>query len=474
MHLSRRTRAEACMPRPHPDPRFTLIASSFGLGMALLDVTAGNVALPSIRADLHTDAAGLSWVVDGYTLPFASLLLLAGGLGDRLGARRLFTAGLVVFTAASAMCVAAPDIGWLIAARVLQGMGAALFMPASLSILRSAYPEPVERARAIGIWSSLTAVTGASGPLVGGALIHAFGWRSIFLINVPIGVLGVLLALRFVQRSPASATRAFDLGAQAAGAFGLAALTWALIERSARGWSSPLIVLAFVCAAGGIAAFVALERRSADPMLPLHLFRDRTFTTTAAAALVYAAGFFGGLFVLSIEFQDVQGHSPAAAGLLFGIVSVFFGVTSIVAGRLAGRYGTRAPMVGGLAVLCASAVGLAELPASAPLFMEGPLLALTGLGAALVAPSMNAAILASVPSSLAGIGGAVLNTSRQVGTALGIAVFASSFHGRPAAEAVRLSLGCAALLYLCALALASRATAPASQKTYDVIPVVDH
>ncbi len=460
------------MRRPEPDPRFTLIASSFGLGMALLDVTAGNVALPSIRANLHTDAAGLSWVVDGYTLPFASFLLLAGGLGDRLGARRLFTAGLVVFTAASAMCVAAPDIGWLIAARVLQGTGAALFMPASLSILGRAYPEPVERARAIGIWSSLTAVTGASGPVVGGALIHAFGWRSIFLINVPIGVVGVLLALRFVQRSPATASRGFDLGAQAAGAFGLAALTWALIERSARGWSSPLIVLAFVCAAGGIAAFVALERRSADPMLPLHLFRDRTFATTSAAAVVYAAGFFGGLFVLSIEFQDVQGHGPAAAGLLFGIVSVFFGAASIVAGRLAGRHGTRAPIVVGLAVLGASAVGLAELPAS--VFMQGPLLALTGTGAALVAPSMNAAILASVPPSLAGIGGAVLNTSRQVGTALGIAVFASSFHGRPAAEAVRLSLGCAALLYLCALALASRAPAPASQKTSDVIPLADY
>jgi len=209
-------------------------------------------------------------------------------------------------------------------------------------------------------------------------------------------------------------------------------------------------------------------------MLPLHLFRDRTFATTSASALVYAAGFFGGLFVLSMEFQDVQGHSPAIAGLLVGIVSVFFGATSIVTGRLAGRYGTRAPILGGLAVLAASAVGLAELPASAPLFMQGPLLGLTGLGAALVAPSMNAAILASVPPSLAGIGGAVLNTSRQVGTALGIAVFASSFHGRPAAEAVRLSLGCAALLYLCALALASRAPAPASEKTCDVIPIADH
>src|SRR2546425_331317 len=186
-----------------------------------------------------------------------------------------------------------------------------------------------------------------------------------------------------------------------------------------------------------------------------------------------ASCFFGGLFGLSIEFQDIQGHGPAAAGLLFGVVSVFFGATSILAGRLAGRYGTRAPIVGGLAVLVASAVGLAELPASAPLLMQGPLLALTGLGAALVAPSMNAAILASVPASLAGIGGAVLNTSRQVGTALGLAVFASSFHGRPAAGAVRPSLGCAALLYLCALAPASRAPAPASQTICDAIPLAD-
>src|SRR2546421_9730177 len=234
-HASKPFTREERMRRPDPDPRPPPRAGGFGLGMALPDAPAGNVALPSIRATLHTDAAGLSWVVDGYTLPFASFLLLAGGLGDRLGARRLFTAGLVVFTAASAMCVAAPDIRWLIAARVLQGTGAALFMPASLSILGRAYPEPVERARAIGIWSSLTAVTGASGPVVGGALIHAFGSPSILLINVPIGVVGVLLALRFVQRSPASATRGFDLAAQAAGAFGLAALTWAPIEPAPRG-----------------------------------------------------------------------------------------------------------------------------------------------------------------------------------------------------------------------------------------------
>ena len=454
------------LPRRAPDPRFTLVASSFGLGMALLDVAAGNVALPSIRQTLHTDATGLSWVIDGYTLPFASFLLLSGGLGDRLGAKRLFVAGLTVFTAASALCGAAPGIASLVAARVLQGMGAALFMPASLSILRRAYPEPEERARAIGIWSSLTAIAAASGPLLGGVLVHAFGWRSIFLINVPVGLVGIALAVRFVQESPPATARGFDLAAQACGALGLAALTWGIIERTALGWGSPAIWLAFACAAVGIVAFVELERRSAAPMLPLHLFRDRTFATTSAAALLYAAAFFGGIFVLSIEFQEVRGDSPGTAGLRIGIVTALFGVASVFVGRLVGRHGTRAPILGGLFILGASALGLAELPATAPLFLEAPLLALTGLGAALVAPSMNAAILSSAPASLAGVGGAVLNTSRQVGTALGVAVFASWFHGRPAAEAVRHALACSALLYLGALALASRAPAAVSQQAH--------
>src|SRR3989449_2124116 len=224
------TPEEPPMRRPHPDPRLTLIASSFGLGLALLAVTAGNVALPSIRATLHTDAAGLSWVVDGYTLPFASFLLLAGGRGDRLGAGRLFTAGLVVFTAASAMCVAAPDIRWLIAARVLQGTGAALFMPASLSILGRAYPEPVERARAIGIWSSLTAVTGASGPVVGGALIHAFGWRGSFLFNFPSAGAGARRPRGSVQPSPPSRKEDSIPAPQAAGAWEAPAFGGPLVE----------------------------------------------------------------------------------------------------------------------------------------------------------------------------------------------------------------------------------------------------
>src|SRR3954464_4134622 len=191
--------------------RWTLVASSFGLGMALLDVTVVNVAVSAIQDGLGTGVRGLSWVIDGYTLAFASLLLLSGGLGDRLGARRMFIAGLAIFTAASALCGAAPALATLVFARILQGVGAALFMPSSLAILRQAYPRAPDRARAIGVWSALTAVAAASGPLLGGVLVGAFGWRSIFLINVPLGIVAVAMAFRFVGPSPASRGSGLDL-----------------------------------------------------------------------------------------------------------------------------------------------------------------------------------------------------------------------------------------------------------------------
>src|SRR5262249_42260358 len=200
----------------------------FGLGMALLDVTAVNVAVHAIQAGLSTGVRGLSWVIDGYTLAFASLLLLAGGLGDRLGARRMFVTGLAVFTIASALCGAAPGLGTLIVARILQGVGAALFMPSSLAILRQAYPRPEGRARAIGIWSALTAVAAASGPLLGGLLVAGFGWRSIFLLNVPLGIVAVAMTFRFVRPSPRSAGGGLDLLAQLTAVFSLALFTWAL------------------------------------------------------------------------------------------------------------------------------------------------------------------------------------------------------------------------------------------------------
>ena len=454
--------SEGAMAQQHDSPRWTLVAAAFGLGMALLDVTAVNVAVPAIQAGLATGVRGLSWVIDGYTLAFASLLLLAGGLGDRLGARRMFVTGLVVFTAASALCGAAPGLGTLVLARILQGVGAALFVPSSLAILRQAYPGPKERAEAIGIWSALTAIAAASGPLFGGLLVGTLGWRSIFLLNVPLGIVAVAMTLRFVRPSLRSQGGGLDLLAQLTAVASLALFTWALIERPVRGWTSPVIALAIAAAMAGLCAFVFLERRSARPILPLRLFSDRTFSSTASAALLYAGAFFGSVLVFSLDFQQVRGESPARAGLHITCITISFGLTSLLTGRLSTRYGTRVPILAGLAMLGASAWWAAMLPPAVPFPMLAPALMLMGFGAGFVAPSMNAAILASVPPSLSGIGAGVLNASRQIGTALGVAIFASFFHDDGKAAAVRLALFWAGAAYLVALAVVARTTRTAA------------
>src|SRR5215470_11385075 len=432
-------------------PRWTLVATSFGLGMALLDVTAGNVAVPSIQRDLGTSIAGLSWVIDGYTLAFASALLLAGGLGDRLGARRVFASGLVLFTVASLLCGVAPTIGLLVGARMLQGLGAALFMPSSLSLLARAYPEPRKRAHAIGVWSALTSIAGGSGPLVGGLLTSTLGWRSIFLVNLPLGIAGLLMTARFVRPTPALGSRRLDLPAQGVAALSLASITWALVERGEHGWGSPLVVGALVGGLLGLVLFVWMESTAAAPMLPPRLFRHPVFAATSLGALLYAAAFFGGFLVISLYFQRVRGEGAALAGLHVSAITVTFGAASILAGKLAGRHGPRRTIMTGLAVLAVAAFGLSLATMGSSFWVLGPLLSLVGFGAALVAPPMNAAILASVEPALAGIGSGVLNASRQIGTALGVAVFASLFvAGRAPLHAVQLAMLGGAGLYLAA------------------------
>jgi DHA2 family methylenomycin A resistance protein-like MFS transporter len=435
--------------------RGTLVATSFGLGMALLDVTAGNVAVPSIQKDLGTGMAGLSWVIDGYTLTFASALLLAGGLGDRLGARRVFASGLVLFTVASLLCGVAPTIGLLIAARMLQGLGAALFMPSSLALLARAYPDPRERARAIGFWSALTAIAGGSGPLVGGVLTSSLGWRSIFLVNLPLGIAGLLLTARFVQPTPARGARTLDLPAQGVAALSLGAVTWALVERGELGWGAPAVLWPLLAGIAGLVLFIRMESTAIAPMLPPRLFRHRTFSTTSAGALLYAAAFFGGLLVLSLFFQRIRGESAALTGLHLTAITVSFCLASIVGGRLAARHGPRPSILGGLVLLATGAFGLSlATAAGSPFWVLAPLLSLLGTGAGLVAPPMNAAILASVEPELAGIGSGVLNASRQIGTALGVAVFASLFvGGRDPLHAVQLSMIGAGVLYLASAAV---------------------
>jgi MFS transporter, DHA2 family, methylenomycin A resistance protein len=453
---------------PLPSALWTLVATSFGLGMALLDVTACNVAVPSIQADLKSGISGLSWVIDAYTLSFASLLLLAGGLGDRVGAKRVFATGLLVFTVASALCGLAPGASTLVAARMLQGAGAALFMPSSLILLARAYPQARQRAQAIGIWSALTAVAGGSGPLVGGVLVATFGWRSIFLTNVPLGVVGLIMTARFVRPAQPGGVRSLDLPAQLAGALALAAVTWGLIERGERGWSSAPVLAALIGGFGALALFVWLEWKGRHPILPPTLFANRNFSATAAGALLYAAGFFGGLLVLSLYFQRVRGETAALAGLQLTAITATFGLTSIASGRLAGRYGPRGPILVGLALLAAGAFGLGVTTAHAPLAPIASLLAVLGLGAGLVAPPMNAAILASVAPCHAGIGSGVLNASRQIGTALGVAVFASLFHDQAhLLRSVQLAMAGAGGLYLASFAVI--ALAPSTERVLRVV-----
>ena len=348
----------------------------------------------------------------------------------------------------------APTIGLLIAARMLQGLGAALFMPSSLALLARAYPEPRQRAQAIGFWSALTAVAGGSGPLVGGILTSTLGWRSIFIVNLPLGIAGVLLTMRFVRPTPPSRARTLDLPAQAVAALSLASVTWALVERAERGWGSPAVLGALLAGVAGLALFVWMESSVAEPMLPPRLFRHRIFATTSAGALLYAAAFFGGLLVLSIYFQRVRGEAAALAGLHISAISATFGLASIVGGKFAGRHGPRASILTGLVLLAVGAFGLSVATPGGSFGILGPLLALLGFGAGLVAPPMNAAILASVEPSLAGIGSGVLNAGRQIGTAFGVAIFASLFVAdRAPLRAVQLAMLGAGVLYLAAAAV---------------------
>src|SRR5690348_5223295 len=317
-----------------------LIAVCLGYFMAVLDSTVVNVALPDMARSLHTGIAGMQWVVDGYALLFASLLLLAGTLGDRWGNKETFAAGLGLFTLASGLCGIAPNLGTLIAFRALQGVGAAVQVPASLALLRHHYSDPRERAQAIGIWAAVTGVAVAAGPVVGGILTHAFSWRAVFLVNIPVGILGVVLTLRYVPPVPRVAHGDLDLTAQALAFLALAALTFGLIQGGVWGWTSGPVLVAAVVAA--IAAFYWYEgeRRAKHPMLPLELFRDSTFSAATAVGAILSFGFYGELFLMSLFFRQVQHGTALAAGVAWWPQTGGGGRAKFASGRLTGGDGS--------------------------------------------------------------------------------------------------------------------------------------
>ncbi|MET4922183.1 MFS transporter [Streptomyces sp. PSRA5] len=387
-----------------------------------LDTTVLNVALPSMQKDLHTTVAGMQWTIDAYTLVIASLLMLAGSTADRIGRRRVFKTGLVVFTLGSALCSVAPNLESLVAFRMVQAVGGSMLNPVAMSIITNTFTEPRERARAIGIWGGVVGISMAAGPLIGGLLVETVGWRAIFLINVPVGITASVLTWRYVPESRAAKPRRVDPVGQLLVMATLGAVTYAIIEAPAAGWTSPLI-LAFagvaVCALTGL---ILYEPRRQEPLIDLRFFRSAPFSGATVIA-VCAFGALGGfLFMNTLYLQNVRDLSALDAGLYMLPMAALAFVCAPLSGRLVGSYGARVPLLIAGTALAASGLMFAVFEAESHL---GPLFTgyvLFGIGFGMVnAPITNTAV-SGMPLSQSGVAAAVASTSRQIGTTLGVAV----------------------------------------------------
>jgi EmrB/QacA subfamily drug resistance transporter len=401
---------------------WTLGAVSLGLFMIMLDNTVVNVALPSIQQSLGLSLSELEWVVAGYALTFAALMLTGGKLADLLGRRRVFVAGLVVFTLASLACGLAGSAEVLIGARVVQGIGAAMMNPATLSIITATFP-PRQRGTAIGIWAGVSALALAIGPLVGGLLSEHVDWSWIFFVNVPVGIVAIAAAYAFIDESrDTSRDQRPDVPGLVTSGVGLFALTYALIEANSHGWGSTRILGAFALAAVSLAAFVLLELRQRRPMLDLTLFRNATFSGANVAMLLVALAMFGVFFYVSLYVQQILGYSPVEAGASFLPATILIAMLAPFVGRVVDRVGSRWLTSSGMVLLALSLVLFARLGTGSSYWEILPGLVVMGVGMALTMTPTTAAAMGSVPRDQAGVGSAVLNSMRQVGGSLGIAI----------------------------------------------------
>src|SRR2546425_1247169 len=410
---SQQTRTQTTMP---------LLALCLGYFMTILDVTIVNVALVDIKEHLSANVTGLQWIVDGYALVFASLLLTSGALGDRRGSRTMFLAGLALFTLASTLCSLAPTLLVLQIARAFQGLGAALLVPNSLALLNTIFPDARKRAQAIGIWAAVASIGATSGPLLGGVLVNAFGWRSIFLINLPIGLLCFLLTSRSIAPSIPQGGRSLDLPGQGASVLALGMVTFALIEGNSLGITSPLILAAYT---GSVLFFLFLllrEKTTSHPMLPLALFQERTFSATNVVAVCQTFTFTGFLFVMSLFLQQVK-HSPASlTGLALLPAFGFALLATSLSGGLMASIGAKSVMVIGLLLSALGCFGFVMVDTQTSYVLLACLLAVLGGGLALVLPAMTEAVISHAPRAQSGIAAGMLNVSRQVGGVIGVAI----------------------------------------------------
>ncbi|HWS37694.1 MAG TPA: MFS transporter [Actinoplanes sp.] len=411
-----------------------------------LDVTIVNVALPAIRDDLDAPLSGLQWTLDAYTLVLASLLVLSGSTADRIGRRRVFQAGLVIFTVGSLLCSLAPSLGWLIAARILQAVGGSMLNPVAMSIITNTFTDPKERARAIGVWGAVSGFSMALGPLAGGFLVHSFGWQSIFWINVPVGIAAFVLAWRFIPESRAEHPRRLDPVGQLLVFLLLAGVVFGIIEGPAEGWTSPLILGCFALGAVALAALLWWEPRRAEPLIELRFFRSIPFSGATLVA-VCAFGALGGfLFLNTLYLQETRGLTALQAGLHTLPMAIMTIIAAPLSGRLVAERGARLPLQIAGVSMALGLLPLTTVTASTPVWVLVISYMLFGFGFGMVnAPITNTAV-SGMPRAQAGVAAAIASTSRQVGTALGVAVIGAVATTGHAGWWIMFALGVAVLL----------------------------
>jgi EmrB/QacA subfamily drug resistance transporter len=409
-----------------------------------LDVTILNVALPSMQRDFDASVSGLQWTIDAYLVVLASLLLLAGSTADRVGRKKIFQIGLVLFTLGSLLCSMAPGLSWLIGFRMVQAVGGAMLNPVAMSIITNTFSEPKERARAIGAWSAVVGVSMAAGPIIGGALVESVGWRSIFWINLPVGIAALVLTARFVPESRAPRPRRVDPVGQFLVIALLGTLTYGIIEGSSAGWTSALIIGCFVVAALSVAGLASYEKRRVEPLIDTRFFRSVPFSGATVIAVSAFAALGGFLFLNTLYLQNDRGLSALDAGLYMVPMALMCLVLAPVSGRLVGARGPRVPLILAGISMTASGLLFAALDAQSSNTLLFTSYVLFGIGFGLVnAPITNTAV-SGMPRAQAGVASAVASTSRQVGQALGVAVIGAALAAGLNAGAWWIITGCGA------------------------------
>lgn len=416
--------------------------------MVSLDNTILNVALPSMQKELHASVSGLQWTIDAYTLVLASLLMLAGSTADRIGRRRVFQTGLVLFTAGSVLCSLAPSLEWLVVFRMVQAVGGSMLNPVAMSIITNTFTDSRERARAIGVWSGVVGVSMAAGPVLGGLLVQTVGWRSIFWINLPVGLLALVLTARYVPESRAPKARRVDLVGQLLVIALLGSLTYAIIEAPAAGWTSPLILGCLAVTVGSLAGLLSYERRRVDPLIELGFFRSAPFSGATVIAVSAFAALGGFLFLNTLYLQNTRGLSALDAGLYMLPMAVMCLLFAPLSGRLVASRGPRLPLVLAGTAMTVSGVLFAALDAASSDTLLFTSYVVFGIGFGLVnAPITNTAV-SGMPRAQAGVAAAVASTSRQVGQSLGVAVIGAALAAELRTTAWWIIAGCGAVVLI--------------------------